>query len=87
MALNSKAKQHYDNAAALLSLCDSAGDDGAAQYTASQVLALAARAEAEISCAHFAVENHALVMGIDTDVLPAQPGLPGAMSGPKVWGA
>lgn len=80
--MNQQAKALYDKAIGYLDAADEIEDSTSCMcYTAMGQLALDA--------ARFALENHALVMGIDENAIPEQPSAfsPAPTGGPKVWGA
>jgi hypothetical protein len=80
MAINSKARAHYDKALEWVDHAEIAalGGDSNAAVVATGI------ASARTELARFAVENHALVMGID-DQAPISPQSP-VGGGAKLWG-
>lgn len=86
MAFNNVAKGHYDNSVAWLNLADETED-------LTTQLAYASCANVALGLAWFAVQNHAVVIGID-EGLPGpvmqphhqNPATPAPVGGPKVWG-
>lgn len=82
--MNEIAKAHYDLAVAWLSAADQADD-------INSTIAYTGQAECALKMAQFAVDNPALVMGIDEFAPPMpnanSPVPAGPTQGPKFWGA
>lgn len=90
MALNNVARQHYTDAVDYLQAAANTED-------LTTAIACTGMASASIELAKFAVDNHALVTGIDTGIpepVPAtmpgiqqNPASPAPAGGPQLWGA
>jgi hypothetical protein len=76
MAINERAKFHYDKACKYL-------DDAVASESVNDAIKLTGFAEAALKLAQFCVDNHALVAGIDEDA-PLNP--QDSRGGPRLWG-
>lgn len=85
MAINETARSHYNNACLWLQQAVEA-------ESVNEAIKLTGFCEAAIKLAIFAVENHALVNGLDPDQALSQmtqypvPGFPPGYSGPQPWG-
>jgi len=79
MAINARAKGHYDDSCEWLrQAVESESVNDAIKFTGF--------AEVAIKLAVFAVENHALVAGIDTGTELSHPTQSPPTSGPQPWG-
>lgn len=81
MAINDRAKTHYDNACIWLQQAVEA-------ESINEAIKLTGFVEASIKLAIFCVENHALVAGIDTEQPLSQMTQfpPPGYGGPRPWG-
>jgi hypothetical protein len=78
MAINERAKNHYENAVHFMTAaCQSEDYEQTVMFTEL--------VKASLELAHFCVTNHALVSGVDTDA-PIQPGQPNLEGTQKMWG-
>lgn len=82
MAINERAKNHYDNACVWLQDAEQCLKDG----EINQAIVCTGLGELAVKLAAFCVDNHVLVAGLDVDE-PVDPRHPPGMGGPKVWGA
>jgi hypothetical protein len=79
MAINERAKAHYDQAVAWVAAAEQAAADG----ESNAAVVATGIATARIDLGRFCVENHALVSGID-DQAPIDPRNP-VGGGAKLW--
>jgi hypothetical protein len=76
MPINERARDHYDNACEFQqSAMDAATFEDAMKWTNL--------GELSVKLAQFCVDNHALVAGIDEDLVPSQSD---SVGNPSVWG-
>jgi hypothetical protein len=80
MAINERAKTHYDNAVTWLKM----SDDSRLEGDINQAICCTGLGNLSLELARFCTEHHALVAGIDESA-PIDPRHPPGMGGADVW--